>query len=86
MTFATGPICQTAAMVIAEERLQLPMQPLLDGSYLHEPHFGVGTTYIIPISVIERAVHLLPLTLQPNSPWWYLSNMMDLNVFNLFYM
>jgi hypothetical protein len=48
-TFATGPIHQTAGMVIFEERDQPPMQPLHDGSYHPKPLFGVGTTYIIPI-------------------------------------
>ena len=58
-TFATGPICQTAGMVIVEERHQPPMQPLHDGSYRRKPLFGVGTTYIVTISTIQGAVHLL---------------------------
>jgi hypothetical protein len=62
------------------------MQPLHNGSYSCKPLFGVGTAYIIPISVIQGAVHLLWLTLQPDSCWWYLSNTIDLNAFNLFYM
>ena len=85
-TFATGPIRQTAGMVIVEERHQPPMQPLHDGSYRRKPLFGVGTTYIVPISAIQGAVHLLPLTPQPDSSRWYLSNTIDLNAFNLFYM
>jgi len=83
-TFATGPIRQTAGMVIVEERHQPPMQPLHDGSYHHKPLFGVRTTYIVPISLIQGAVHLLPLMLQPDSLRWYLSNTIDLNAFNLF--
>jgi len=85
-TFATGPVRQTACMVIVEERHQPPMQPLHDGSYCRKPLVGVGTPDIVPISAIEGAVHLLPLTPQPDSSWWYLSNTIDLNAFNLFYM
>jgi len=85
-TFATGPIRQTAGMVIVEEMHQPPMQPLHDGSYRRKPLFGVGTSYIVPISAIQGAVHLLPLTPQPDSSRWYLSNTIDLNAFNLFYM
>jgi len=83
-TFATGPIRQTAGMVIVEERHQPPMQPLPNGCCRREPLFGVGTTYIVPISAIQGAVHLLPLTLQPDSSWRYLSNTIDWNAFNLF--
>jgi len=84
-TFAKGPICQTAGMVIVEERHQPPMQPSHDGSYLHKPLIGVGTTSIISICAIQGAVQLLPLTLQPDRSWWYLSNMIELNALNLFY-
>jgi len=85
-TFATVPIRQTAGMVIVEEMHQPPMQPLHDGSYRRKPLFGVGTTYIVPVSAIQGAVHRLLLMLQPDSLWWYLSNPIDLNAFNLFYM
>jgi len=81
-TFATRPICQTAGMVIVKERHQPPMQPLHDGSYRCKPLFGIGTTYIVPISVIRGTVHLLPLMPQPDSLWWYLSNTIELNAFN----
>jgi len=84
--FATGPIRQTAGMVLVEERHQPPMQPSHDGRHRHKPRFGLGTTYIIPLSMIQGAVHLLRLTPQPDSWWWYLSNTIDLNGFNLFYM
>jgi hypothetical protein len=85
-TFATGLIRQTTGMVIVEERHQPPMQPVHDGSYSHKPLFVVGNTYIVPISVIQGAVHILPLTPQPGSWRWYLSNTIDLNDFNVFYM
>ena len=62
------------------------MQPWHDGNYHRKPLFGIGTTYIIPISEIEGVVHLVPLTLQPDSSWWYMSNTIDLNAVNLFYM
>jgi hypothetical protein len=85
-TFATGPIRLTAGMVIVKERHQPPMQPLHNGRYRRKPLFGVGTTYIVPMSAIQGAVHLLPLKPQPDSSWWYLSNTIDLNAFNLFNM
>jgi len=85
-TFATGPIRQTAGMVIVEERHQPPMQPLHNGSYSCKPLFGVGTTYIVSISAIQGAVHLLPLMPQPANSRWYLSNKIDFNAFNLSYM
>jgi len=85
-TLATAPILQTAGMVIVEERHQPLMQPLYDADYHHRPLFGVGTTYIVPISPIQGAVHLLPLTPQPDTLQWYLSNLIELNAFNWFYM
>jgi len=85
-TFATWPILQTAGMVIVEERHQPAMQSMRDESCRHEPFFGVQSTYIVPISVVQAAVNLLPLTLQPHSSRWYLSNMIDLNASNVFYM
>jgi len=84
--FATGEIHQTAGMVIVEERHQRPMQPLNNGSYRRKPLFSGGTNYIVPIIAIEGAVHLLPLTPQPDSLRWYLNNTIDLIGFNLFYM
>jgi len=63
-TFATGPIRQTAGMLIFEERHQPPMQPLQDGSYHHMSLLSIRTTNIIPISVIEGAVHRLRLMLR----------------------
>jgi len=45
--FATGPICQTAGIVIVEERHQPPKQPLHNGSYHRNPLFAIGTTYYI---------------------------------------
>ena len=85
-TFATRLIRQPAGIVIVKERHQRQMQPSHDGSYRRKPLFGIGTTYIILISAIQGAVHLLPLTPQADSSWWYLSNTIDLNAFNLFYM
>ena len=85
-TFATGLIRQTAGMVIIEEKYQPLMQPLHDRCSRRKPLFGVGTTYIVPISAIQGAVHLLPLTPQPDSSRWYLSNMIGLNALNLYHM
>jgi hypothetical protein len=85
-TFATGPICQNAGMVIVEERHQPPMQPLHDWRPHRKPLFGVRTTYIVPRSANQGAIHLLLLMPQRDRSWWYLSNTMDLNAFNLFYM
>jgi hypothetical protein len=84
--FATGPICQTAGMVIVEARHQPPMQPMHDGSYCCKPLVDVGTTYIVLICTIPVVVHLLPLTMQPDSWRWYLSNTIDWNAVNLFNM
>ena len=85
-TIATGPICQTAGMVIVMVRHQPLMQPLHNGSYHQKSIFGVRTTYIVPISAIHGAVHHLPVMPQPDSMLWYMSNTIDLNGFNLFYM
>jgi len=85
-TFATGPIRQTAGVVIVEDRHQPPMQPLSNGTYCHMPPFGVGMKYIVPICAMLGAVHLLHLTPQPDCMWWYLSDMIYLNAFNSFYM
>jgi hypothetical protein len=82
-TFAIGPIRQTAGMVIVEESHQPPMQPLNNGSYRHTALVGIGTTYIVPISAIAGAVHLLAQMPQPDTLRWYLSNKIDLNVFNV---
>ena len=85
-TFATGLIRQTAGMVIVGERHQPPVQPLHDGSYPHWPIFSIGTTYIIPISAIQGAVHLVLLMPQWDSMLQYWSNTIDMNAFILFYM
>ena len=85
-TFATGPIRQTAGKVILEEIHQPPMEPMHNASYHRKPLFRSGTTDIVPICAIQRAVHLLPLTPQPDSMWWYLSNTIDVNALNLLYM
>jgi hypothetical protein len=64
---ATRPILQTAGMVIVDERHQPQTQPFQDGSYCHTPLFSVGTTYIIPQSVLQGGVNVLPLILQSDS-------------------
>jgi len=66
-TFPTGPIHQTAGIVIVDGRHQPRMQPLHDGSYCCKPLCRIGTTYIILISVIQGAVHLVPLKPRPDS-------------------
>jgi len=57
--FATGPIHQTAGNVMVKQRHQPLMQPLHNGSYHSKPLFGVGTTYITSLSVMQGAVHTL---------------------------
>jgi hypothetical protein len=69
VTFATEPICSTAGMVMVKGRHQPPIQPFHDESYHCIPFFAVRTTFIIRISAIQGAVHLLPLTPQPDSSW-----------------
>jgi hypothetical protein len=85
-TLSTGPIPQTAGMLIVEERHQPAMQPLHNWRYRRKPLFGIGPTYIVPISAIQGAVHHLLLTPQSDSTQGYLSNTIDLNDFILFYM
>jgi len=84
--FAPAPICQTASMVIVEERHQPLLQLLHHGSYCHKPLFSIRTTCIVPISATQEVVHRLPLTPQPESMRWHWSNMIDLDAFDLFYM
>jgi len=85
-TFATGPIHQTASMVIVKERHQSMMQSLHDGSHCHNPLCSIGTTYIVGRSAIHGAVHVHPLMPRPDSLWWYFGNTIDLAAFNLLYM
>jgi len=85
-TFATGPIPQIAGAVIVKERHQPPMQPFHDGTYRRMLLFGVGTTHLLPLSAIQGAIHLLPLTPLPDHSRWYLRNTIDLNASNLFSM
>jgi hypothetical protein len=85
-TFVTGTICQTAGMVILEERHQPLMQPLYKGSYCSTHLFGIRTTYIVPTRAIHGAVHVLLLTPLPDNSRLNLSNGIDMNAFNLFYM
>jgi len=81
--FAAGPIYQNAGMVIASKQHEPLMQPLNNGSYHSKPLFGIGTTYIVPISAIQQDVRYLPLTPHTNSTWWYLSDTIDLNATNV---
>jgi hypothetical protein len=85
-TFATGTIGQTAGMVIMEERHHPLMQPFHDVSYPQKLLCSVVTTYMVPISAIQEAVHDLQLTPHPDSSRWYLSNTIEWNCLNLFYM
>jgi hypothetical protein len=73
-------------MVIVEESHQPLMQPLHNGTYHQKLLYSVGTTYIVPISAIQGAVHLVPLMPQPHTSRWYLSNTTDMNVCNELYM
>jgi hypothetical protein len=41
---------------------------------------------IMSISMIQGVVQILSLMPQPDSKWWYLSNTIDLNAVNGFYM
>jgi len=85
-TFPTGAIRQSAYIVVLKERHQPSMQLSHEGSYCRKPLFGIGTTYIVSISAIPGAVHLLLLMLQPDNSQWYLCNKIHFNPFNLFYM
>jgi len=58
-TFETGLIRKTAGMLIVKQRHQPLIQPLHDGRYHCKSLFGTGTTHIIRISTIQRAVHFL---------------------------
>jgi hypothetical protein len=83
-TLATAPICHTAGIDI----LEMPYQPLRqswhDCSYSSRAVVIVRITSIVLISPIQGAVHLLPLTLQPESKSWNFCNIMDLNTSNVF--
>jgi len=83
-TFAIGPLRQTTGMVIVMAPHQPPMLPFHNGSYYCKPDFRVRSTDIVPLHVIQRAVHLHPQTTQPDSTWWYLRNTIVLNAFNFF--
>jgi hypothetical protein len=84
--YATGPIFPTAAMVIAEEKHQPPMEPLHNRRNCRKPQCSVEPTYVVPICVILGAVYLLSMTPQPDSSLLYLSNKINLNSFNWFSM
>jgi len=85
-TFATGPTSQNAGIVIVEARHQPPIQPLYNESYHWMPHFDSGTTYIVPISVIQRALNLPPSWPLPYSTQWYMRKTIDFNSFEVHYM
>jgi len=82
-TFARWPICQTAGIVIVEGRDQPLLQPVPNGSHRHRPVFGVGTNFIVCISPIQCGIHPPTLTPQPDTTRWCLSNLIDLNPFNI---
>jgi len=84
--FSTGLIHPTTGIVVVMERHQPPIQRWHSSNCYPKPRFSVRTTHIVPISVIQWAVQLLPLTPQPDSKWWDLSNKIDFNVSNVFYM
>jgi len=85
-TFNTGPIHQTAGMLIVHEMHQPLMQHWHHGSDHYKVLFGIGTTDIAPISGIEGGVHDLPLRPQPDRSRWYMSNTIEYNALNFFYM
>jgi len=85
-TFATEPIRPTSERVIVLQRHQPSRKPCHDWSYCGQPASSILITHIVRISTIEGAVHLLPLTPQPDSMWWYLINTPDFNAFHMFYM
>jgi hypothetical protein len=72
-TFRTGPIHQTTGMEIVKEGHHALMQPLHNGSDCSKPLFGIETTYIIPMNVINGVAHLPPLPLQSDSTRCYLN-------------
>jgi hypothetical protein len=52
-----GRISQSTGIVIVEESHQPPMQPFHNASQCSEPLCPVGTTFIIPISMIQEPAH-----------------------------
>jgi len=83
-TFGIAVTHQTAGMVNAEKRDQHPIDCLPDGHSHCKPLLVVGTTFIVLTRAKQGAVHLVLLTPQLDSMWWYLSNRIDHNVLNRF--
>jgi len=84
-TLAIGSICWSTGIVNVMKRHPPLMQPLREISDLLTHHFGFGTTYIISFCALHWAVYIFPPMLQPDSTWWYVSNVIDFNVCNLLY-
>ena len=85
-TFTIGSLRQPEGMVIVEEsNAASGRSSNSTGRSRRAPQTGVGSTYIVPVKAIQAAAHLIPLDPSQDNRRWYLSNTVDLNMFNLLY-
>jgi len=82
-TMAIGPIRQPEGMIMVEIREQPAIRPLANGTRRRQPLFRAGTRYLVPITAIQGAAHLIPIDPVKDSHRWYLNNTIDLTAFNL---
>ena len=87
-TLVPGIIKQPEGMIIVEQK-QLPVDsgcPQPTGRR-RKPSMAAGARYIVPVTAIQSGAHLIPIpNTRDNAPRrWYLSNTVDLHVFNLLY-
>jgi Plavaka transposase len=81
-----GPIKKTEGMMIVEEQVPLVQsEPFTRGGRRRQPQTGIGSRYIVPVSAIQSAAHLIPLEPSSKNTRWYLNNTIDLSTFNLLY-
>jgi hypothetical protein len=78
-TLIPGPIRQPSGLLTVQEK------PQEDDSTRRRPNFCVGSRYIVPLRLIERAAHLIPYDIAEDNNKWFVNNTIDLNAFNLFY-
>jgi hypothetical protein len=78
-TLIPGPIRQPSGLLTVQEK------PQEDDSTRRRPNFCVGSRYVVPLRLIERAAHLIPYDIADDNNKWFVNNTIDLNAFNLFY-
>jgi hypothetical protein len=78
-TLIPGPIRQPSGLLTVQEK------PQEDDSTQRRPNFCVGSRYIVPLRLIERAAHLIPYDIADHNNKWFVNNTIDLNTFNLYY-